>query len=148
MRIPNQACVLVTDGRKMLFLRNRGDAAFPQLETLRKAEDVNPPDRDLKSDAPGRTYLSAGGGAARSAYDEVDRHRGEEEAFARATALFLAESAAAGEFDSLIVVADPRTLGRLRDQYSPQVEDRLIAELAKDLVKHPVTEIETIIARS
>ncbi|MGE5721998.1 MAG: host attachment family protein [Sphingomonadales bacterium] len=147
MHIRNNCCVLVTDGRKSLFFRNEGDARFPNLKALRKWEDENPADRDQKSDAPGRSFASPGGGGRRSAFTESDFHEVEESRFAARIADFLREQALAGGFDELIVVAPPRTLGELRKHYHREVERRVTAEIAKDLVKHPVSEIERLISR-
>jgi protein required for attachment to host cells len=148
MHIPNRACVLVADGRKSLLLRNEGDAEFPNLKTVSAREDDNPADRDQKSDAPGHSFASAAAGARRSAYSEADFHQRAEDAFAAGTADLLREQALAGAFDSLIVVAPPRTLGELRRHYHDEVRRRISAEIPKDLVKHPVHEIERILARS
>ena len=57
----------------------------------------------------------------------------------------LKERALRNDFDSLIVVAPPRTLGELRKHYHKEVEKRLAGEIAKDLTGHPVEEIEKII---
>ena len=146
MRIANGTCILVTDGSKMLLFRNDGDADHPMLTSVAKEEDQNPSDRAQKSDGPGRTAAMAAGGR-RSAYDETDFHRQAEERFARRTADMLGHRAAAGEFERLVVVADPRTLGMLRDHYPPALKKAVTAEVAKDLVKHPVAEIERILGR-
>jgi protein required for attachment to host cells len=144
MHIPNRAGILVTDGRKMLLFRNEGDADYPNFRAVVKEEDDNPPDRFQKKDAPGRTTL-AGGDHRRSAYDEDDRHRREEERFAVETMELVNRRMEDGSFDRLLVVADPRTLGTLRGHYGHGLEQRLIGEVAKDLVKHPVAEIERIL---
>ena len=146
MRIANGTCILVTDGSKMLLFRNEGDADYPKLTRLAKTEDENPSDRAQKSDGPGRTSAMAAGGR-RSAYQETDFHRQEEERFARRTAAMLGRRAAAAEFERLVVVADPRTLGVLRDHYPPALKKVVTAEVAKDLVKHPVAEIERILGK-
>jgi protein required for attachment to host cells len=148
MHIPNRGFVLVTDGRKSLLFSNHGDAAFPNLKTISTRENDNPADRDQKSDAPGHSFSSAAAGARRSAYDETDFHQRAEDAFAAETADLLREQALAGAFDSLIVIAPPRTLGELRKHYHQEVRRRISAEIPKDLVKHPVNEIERIIGRS
>jgi protein required for attachment to host cells len=135
---------LVTDGRKMLLFRNEGDADYPNFQAVAKEEDDNPPDRFQKSDAPGRT-TSAGGDHRRSAYDEGDYHRREEERFVIETMELVNRRMEDGLFDRLLVVADPRTLGTLRSHYGRGLEERLIGEVAKDLVKHPVAEIERIL---
>jgi len=144
MRVPHNSFVVVADGRKMLFFRNEGDAEFPKLQVERKEVQDNPADRDQKTDAPGHTF-DASGGAGRSAYEEVDFHQLEEDRFAAETADMLKKRALKNEFESLIIVAPPRTLGELRKHYHKEVEKRLAAEVAKDLTGHPVAEIEKIL---
>jgi protein required for attachment to host cells len=144
MQVPHNTFVVVADGKKMLFLRNEGDAEFPKLEVERKVEQADLADREQKTDAPGRTF-DASGGAGRSAYEEVDFHQLEEDRFAHETAEMLRKRALRNEFESLIIVAPPRTLGELRKHYHKEVEKRLAGEIAKDLTGHPVTEIEKIL---
>ena len=144
MQVPHNTFVVVADGRKMLFFRNEGDAEFPKLQVERKEVHENPADRDQKTDAPGHTF-DASGGAGRSAYEEVDFHQLEEDRFAAETAEMLRKRALRNEFESLIIVAPPRTLGELRKHYHKEVQKRLAAEVAKDLTGHPVAEIEKIL---
>jgi protein required for attachment to host cells len=144
MQIPHNTFVVVADGKKMLFFRNEGDAEFPQLQVERKREQEDLPDRELKTSDAGRTF-DASGGAGRSAYEEVDFHQLAEDRFAAETAEMLKRRALKNEFDSLIVVAPPRTLGELRRHYHKEVEKRLSGEVAKDLTGHPVAEIEKIL---
>ena len=143
MQVPHNSFVVVADGEKMLFFRNEGDTHYPKLEVERKREQDNPPDRDQKSDGPGRAFSSVGSG--RSAFEEADFHQLEENRFAAETAEMLKQRALRNDFDSLIVVAPPRTLGELRKHYHKEVEKRLAGEIAKDLTGHPVEEIEKII---
>lgn len=145
MRVPHNSFVVVADGQKMLFFRNEGDADYLQLEVERKLEQDNPPDRDQKTDRPGRTF-DASGGAGHSAYEETDFHQLEEDRFAAETAELLKQRALRNDYDSLIIVAPPRTLGELRKHYHKEVEKRLTGEIAKDLTGHPVPEIEKILA--
>jgi protein required for attachment to host cells len=144
MQVPHKTVVVVADGKKMLFFRNEGDAEFPKLEVERKREHEDPADRELKTDGPGRTF-DASGGAGRSAYQEPDYHQMEEERFAAETAEMLRKRALRNDFEQLIIVAPPKTLGELRKHYHKEVEKRLAAEVAKDLTGHPVTEIEKIL---
>ena len=145
MQVPHNTFVVVADGKKMLFFRNEGDAEFLKLEVERKREQEIAADRDLKRDDAGRTF-DASGGAGRSAYEETDFHQLEEDRFAAETAELLKQRALRNEFESLIIVAPPRTLGELRKHYHKEVEKRLTGEIAKDLTGHPVTEIEKIIS--
>lgn len=155
MRVPHDSCVLVADGRKMLFFRNEGDSEFPNLAVERKRVDDNPADREQGTDRPGRSFVSAGsprtgsavsaGAQNRSAYEESDFHQLEEDRFAAEAAEMLKERALRNDFESLVVVAPPRTLGELRRHYHKEVEKRLAAEIPKDLTNLPVEEIERIL---
>lgn len=144
MQIPNGTFVVVADGAKMLFFRNEGDAEFPKLEVERKLVQDNPPDREQGTDTPGRAVGGAGPG--RSAFSETDFHQLEEDRFAAETAERLRKRALNNDFESLVIVAPPKTLGELRKHYHKEVEKRLLGEIAKDLTGHPVDEIEKIIS--
>ncbi len=143
MQVPHGSCVMVADGAKMLFFRNEGDAEFLKLEMERKREQENLADRDLMTDGHGSA--PAGGGIGGSTYERADHHQLEEDRFAAEAADMLKQRALRGEFESLIIVAPPRTLGELRKHYHKEVEKRLTGEIAKDLTGHPVEEIEKII---
>jgi protein required for attachment to host cells len=156
MQIPHNAYVLVADGTKMLFFRNEGDADYPKLEVEAEREEENPKDSEQGRSEPGRTFSSNRGdprtggygstvGAARSAYSETDFHQLQKDSFAHEAAEMLKERALANQFDKLIVVAPPKTLGELRKHYHNEVESRLAGEVAKDLTNMPVSEIEKIL---
>ncbi|GAA0729088.1 host attachment family protein [Sphingomonas japonica] len=140
MHIAHKAFVVVADGRKMLFFRNEGDEVHLNLVVERVREQDNPPDREQGTDTPGRTFSS--NGAGRSAYEETDFHQLEEDRFAAETADLLKKRALRNDFDQLVIVAPPRTLGELRKHYHKEVEQRLAGELDKDLTGHPVPDIE------
>jgi protein required for attachment to host cells len=44
---------------------------------------------------------------------------------------------------ALIVVAPPKTLADLRNAFHEDIKSRVIAEINKDLTKHPIGEIES-----
>lgn len=140
MQVPHNAFVLVADGRKMLFFRNEGDAAYPNLKVELAEEQSNPADRDQKTDAAGGASSPQGGAGGNM--EEVDFHQQEEDRFAAQAADMLKTRALSNQFEHLIIVAPPKTLGELRKHYHKEVERRLAGELAKDLTNHPVDEIE------
>lgn len=141
MQLPHNSVVLVADGRKMLFLRNEGDAAYPNLVVEEAQEQVNPATRDQATDAAGRA--SSPQGAAQSSVEPTDFHQIEEDRFAADAADLLKRRALANDFESLIIVAPPKTLGELRKHYHKEVSNRLTGELDKDLTGHPIADIET-----
>ena len=143
MHLPPEAAVLVADGRKMLFLRNKGDDLHPHLVVEHAEEQKNPKDGDQKSDAPGVSSSSARPG--RSTMDEVDFHKLAEDRFAADAADLLKRRALAHDFTSLIVIAPPRTLGELRKHYHAAVSALITGELDKDLTGHPIADIESAI---
>nr|MBF0685974.1 host attachment protein [Pseudomonas sp.] len=144
MKIPANALVVIADGRKIMFLRNTGDATYPELEVETLKEQANPADRDQGTDTPGRAHSPTG--YARSAMSETNFHDLEEARFAAEAAEMLRKQALAGSFQKLIVVAPPRTLGELRKKYHKEVSDRIIAEVDKDLTGHPVDEITRLLS--
>jgi protein required for attachment to host cells len=143
MRIVHDALVVVADGRKSLFLRNEGDAEYPNLIVESHRVQDDPPDRDIKTDAPGRSFSSVG--SRRSSLDETDFHQQAEDRFAADAAERLGRLVQGGGFEELIIVAPPRTLGELRQHYSKDVSDRIVAEVDKDLTNHPLDRIEGVL---
>jgi protein required for attachment to host cells len=149
MRVPNNAVVLVADGRKMLFLRNAGDAQAPNLTVEHAEEQSNPSDGEQKTDQAGRAASTRGNGgfaAGGGTMGEVDFHQQEEDRFAADTAALLKKRALNNDFETLIIVAPPKTLGELRKHYHKEVSGRLAGELAKDLTGHPIADIEKALA--
>lgn len=163
MHVPHNSVVLVADGRKMLFLRNEGDDVHPNLVVETAQERPNPADGEQKTDKAGRASstqsgISAppaarygsgggqGGGAqfapSRGTMGETDYHQMEEDRFAAEVADMLKKRALKNDFESLIIIAPPKTLGEMRKHYHKEVSQRLTGELDKDLTGHPLPDIE------
>lgn len=142
MRVPHKGVVLVADGKKMLFFRNEGDEAFPKLQV----EDKETADLSIGDQNPngtGQAFASSGHGG--QSHSDTDSQQLEEDRFAADAAEMLKRRALRNDYEALIVVAPPRTLGELRKHYHKEVEKRLAGEIAKDLTGHPVGEIEKIL---
>ena len=146
MQLQHDGFMVIADGEKMLLLRNRGDAEFPHLELIEQDEQQSRANRDLRRDIPGRSFSSVGPG--RSAYDETDSRQIGEDRFAAETAEILNRMALEDRFQSLIVVAPPRTLGELRRHYHGELEKRLTGEVPKNLTNATVSDIERIVLES
>jgi protein required for attachment to host cells len=141
LQIPHDAFVFVGDGRKALFLRNVGDEKFPNFKTERMFVDDNPPTHEQGSDRPGRAFKRAGTNL-RSGVEDTDWHDLEEHRFIRRVAAAMEQLVRERKIKALVVVAPPRTLADLRHAFHADVKDRIIAEINKDLTRHPVREIE------
>lgn len=142
VKLPNKAWVLVGDGRKALVLRNDGDETFPNLRAISVFKDKpNPATAELGTDRPGRAVERLTG--RRSGMEETDWHEIAEQRFAHSVAATL--SARESDIDALVVVAPPKTLAELRDAFSDVLKRKILAEVNKDLTKHPVHEIERLL---
>ncbi|MGA7387932.1 MAG: host attachment family protein [Pseudolabrys sp.] len=132
--------VIVCDGAKALVLENAGDAKFPNLKMREVYEQKDMPTRLLGADKPGRTHSSIGQNS--SAVTQTDWHNQAEQAFLTHLAQKLDAEVVAGKVKSLILVAPPRALGMIRHAYSHALRGAIRTEIDKDLVKHPVHDIE------
>ena len=139
----HKCLVLIANGEKALFLRNEGDAKTPNLNVVRKKKQDNPPDREQSANRPGRMFDGTG---HKSAVDDTDWHELAKDRFASELAELLYKRAHGGEFEELIIAADPSTLGELRKEMHQAVTQRIVAEIDKDLTNHPVSDIEELIA--
>ena len=146
MQLSHNTVVLVADGRKMLFLRNEGDAAYPNLTVETAEEHPNPSTGDQATDRAGQASSPRGG--AQSSVEPTDFHQLEEDRFAAEVADLLKRRALAHKFDHLVVVAPPRTLGELRKHYHKEVSDKLVGELGKDLTGHTIPDIEAALSKA
>ena len=140
IRIGTGDWIVVCDGGKALILENRGDRVFPNLHTREVHEQPNPSTHAQGSDAPGRVHQSNGGG--RSSIDQTDWHDESERSFLKTLAERLDLAITSGETSAVTMVASPRALGMIRSDYSAAVQKALHGEIAKDLIKMPVYEIE------
>ena len=147
LAIPHDAFVFVGDGGKALFLRNEGDEMFPNLKTERVFVDQDPPTHEQGTDAPGRIFSGAHA-VGKSAVEPTDWHEIEKDRFARQVGAALEDVVRKRSAPALVIVAPPHILADLRRAFHADVKARIIAEIAKDLTKHPVWEIERHILQS
>ena len=147
LALPHDAFVFVGDGGKALFLRNEGDEKFPNLVTERVFADKDPPTREQGTDAPGRAFSGAHA-VGRSAVETTDWHEIEKERFAQRMSVALEDVVRKRAAPALVIVAPPHVLADLRRTLHSDVKARVVAEIGKDLTKHPVWEIERHILES
>ncbi len=143
MPLANNALVLVTDGRKTLFFRNQGDQNQIDLRTEAFDEREDLPNSELKTDAAGSNAQS--GGFGRPAYEETDFHQQEEDRWAGAAAEAVNKRVLKNNFDQLVIIAPPKTLGLIRKKLHKEAERRLICEIPKEMTRKPIPDIEALI---
>ncbi len=141
LSIPHDALIFIGDGRKALFLRNAGDEKYLKLTAEQVFVDKNPPTHDQGTDRPGRAFKRAHTNL-RSGMEGTDWHELEEHRFAQRVAAEMEKLVHERKAQALVVAAPPRTLAELRQSFHADVKSKIIAEIDKDLTKHPVGEIE------
>ena len=144
MALPNQALVLVADGKKLLFLRNHGDQNQIDLRTEAHDQREDRKNSEIKTDAPGAIGQSAGY-SGRVAYEETDFHQQEEDLWVKDAAEELKKRALRNDFDSLVIVAPPKALGVLRKALHKEVERRILFTCNKEMTDRPIPDIEELL---
>ena len=143
MGLPNQALVLVADGRKLLFFRNHGDENQIDLRTEAHDERQDAKDSDLKTDRAGAGAQSFGYG--RPAMDETDYHQQDEDRWVKDAAAQLKKRALANDFEALAIIAPPKALGVLRKELHKEVEKRIVLTINKEMTDRPIPDIEDLL---
>lgn len=144
IRITHGTWILVSDGRKALFIRQDGDHDLPNFSVQHMLQDDdNPRTAEQGSDRPGLTAPAGGAGGA--AMEQTDWHDLSEKAFARSTLATLDRLSREIAVERLVVVAPPRTLAVLRADMPPALRKCVLGEIAKDYVNHPLPEIERLL---
>jgi protein required for attachment to host cells len=135
--------VVVCDGRKALILENRGDEKFPNLHTKETYEHPDLPTHMQGSAPPGTSHQSVG--HHRSSVRQTDWHDQAERSFLHDFAKRLDQAVLRREVTGLTLIASPRALGMIREAYTSAIRGALVREIAKDVVKFPVHEIERMV---
>lgn len=132
MIVAHGTVVAVTDGEKLRIFCNKGHE--PQIDL------VELPELALHVGDTGS------GGQHRGSTANPDGSRPRDDDFAAAVAASLNREAQMEAFEHLVVIADPRTLGKLRKHFRAPLRSRLVGELAKDLAKHSAKAIQDTLA--
>ena len=143
MSLPTNALVLVADGRKMLFLRNHGDANQIDLRTEAHDERQDAKTSEMGTDGPGTQAQR--GGYGRPAVEQTDYHQQAEDRWAKDAADELTRRVLAHDFESLAIIAPPKLLGELRKHLHKEVERRLACTINKEMTGRTTADIEALI---
>ena len=133
MKVPRRALVALANGERFVLMRNVGEVFEPRLERIGEL------DLELPNFAAGARHQDPAG--QRSGSTDID-----ELAHGAAIAEWLNEKALKGRLGQLVVAADPKTLGQIRQHCHKEVRSRIVGEVAKDLINSPVPEIERALA--
>jgi len=128
--IPRNTLVVVADGVGARVFRNAGEGnalSLIQESTIKPA--------DLQDDGP------SGVRPPESTKQETD-----EATFAKQLAEHLYQGAHRGDYEHLILIADPQTLGQVRPLLHKEVKQRLLREPNKGLTSSPLKDIEAALS--
>jgi protein required for attachment to host cells len=133
MKIPHNAHVALANGERFVVMRNVGQPLEP------KFEQVQALDLELTNFSAGVRHQDPAG--QRNGSTDID-----ELAHGAAIAEWLNERALSGELEAVVVAADPKTLGQIRQHCHKELQSRIVGEVAKDLTNQPVPAIERALA--
>lgn len=120
MKLPHNAHVAVLDGAHFILLRNNGPIFEPQL-----VEESRPSLDPTNFSAGVRHQDDIGQRLGRTQLDEL--------AHGAAAAAWLNAKAIAGDITALLIIADPKTLGEMRQHYHSELAKRIVGEIDKTL---------------
>lgn len=126
VKIPNSALIVIADGVGARLFRNDGTPEKLMLRQERRLIPTDPPD----------------GGPSGSRPEEQTAKQTAEATFSKKLANVLHEPTLAGTYDAFVLVADPQSLGQIRDALDASVKAKLILTLNKELSGHSVKDIE------
>ncbi|PZO09842.1 MAG: host attachment protein [Lysobacteraceae bacterium] len=123
-KIPAGTWIVVADGAGARVFTNVGDDRKLSLrqDDLLSQDDVE-------------------GGPSKLPKDHTDADIGEA-AFSQQLAQRINAAALKNQFEHLVLIADPHSLGRMRPLLHKQTLSRLVGELAKTLTNSPIEDIE------
>ncbi|MET3925457.1 host attachment protein [Devosia sp. 2618] len=130
MMLPKGTTVAVADGEKLNIFRNSGDEANLKLAPTTLS------DVDAESSGSGSRQDSSG---------NPDGNQSAEDGFSAGIVAMLNKSVLDGKVHGLVVIAAPRALGEMRKHYHKTLSSKLLAEIAKDLTGHSVSDVEAAI---
>jgi len=110
------------------------------IQSIQVIPSDNVKSRDTHSDKAGRRFTPNGNQRSSLAW-HTDPIRQKERIFAEELSVYLLQCMDNGLFDSLALIAAPRTLGDLRLAFPDRLHKRVVFDSAKDLTNTPDSEV-------
>jgi protein required for attachment to host cells len=133
MKVPHKALVALANGERLMIMRNVGQPFEPRLEKVSEL------DLELTNFSAGARHQDPAG--QRNGSTDID-----ELAHGAAIAEWLNKATLNGGGEPLVIAADPKTLGQIRQHCHKELESRIVGEVAKDLTNQPVEAVERALA--
>jgi protein required for attachment to host cells len=132
MKVPHKALVALANGERFVMMRNVGQPFEPKLE---KVGEIDLELTNFSAGVRNQDPVQRGGST------EID-----ELAHGAAIAHWLNRKTLNGDGRPLVIAADPKTLGQIRQHCHKELQNRIVGEVAKDLINQPVESIERALA--
>lgn len=132
MKLPHKAHVALLDGENFTLFRNDGQMFEPKLV------ETDSPSLDPTNFSAGVRHQDDGG-------QKLGRTQLGELAHGAAATEWLNAKAIAGEIEKLLIIADPKTLGEMRQHYHTELSQRIVGEIDKTLTGQSTDKIEAAI---
>jgi len=133
MKVPHKALVALANGERFVIMRNIGQPFEPKLEKISEL------DLELTNFSAGVRHQDPAG--QRNGSTDID-----ELAHGAAIAEWLNKATLNGAREPLVIAADPKTLGQIRQRCHQELESRIVGEIANDLTNQPVEAVERALA--
>lgn len=142
MKLENGAWVAVCDGGKFLLLQNHGDQDILDLRVIaqEKIDEAAYTGRADRGPSPNGSLARTGRAHRRSVEDEAELR------FVESIALEIETRILSGTIGNLTLIADPKSLGLMRDRIKADARAKISHEIGTDLAHRTVAEIETLLA--
>jgi len=134
--------VYVCDGGRFVAYEQGGDTEFLDLSFVESETFRNLPSHDLGDDRPGR-YPSPDG--QRSAVSQTDQHELAESRFTAELVSRIKSWCQLSAGNKFVLIADPRSMGRIRRSLTPAIKERMLHSITGDFVHHPASEITRVV---
>jgi protein required for attachment to host cells len=143
MKLETGIWVAVCDGGKFLLLENRGDVDVLDLRVVAQEEidDASRSGREVRGPSPDGTQAKIGRSQNHSVED-ISEHK-----FVNSIAAELDERVRTGAIGQMVLIADPKTLGRLRSHINNRTRDAIRLEIGGDFAHNTVADVEAVLAR-
>lgn len=143
MKLETGIWVAVCDGGKFLLLENRGDADIMDLRVIAHEEIDKEAQTEREARGPSPDGTQAKKGRSQNfTVEELSEHR-----FVISVAAELDERVRSGAIGQMVLIADPKTLGRLRSHINDQTRDAIRQEIGGDFAHNTVAEVEAAVAQ-
>jgi protein required for attachment to host cells len=141
---PIRTWVVIADAARARVFETRGrGTGLTAIDGLALEADL-PPNRELGTDRPGRSFESVGG--TRHAMEGSNPNRELKRQFARRIVDAVEARQATKSFDRLVLVAPPVTMGDLRAALPARVKAVVAAEVVADLTNTPMRDLPAHLA--